>query len=61
VTARYATLGLMARKTTEDLTDSDLEGLIEAAVEDERQGRIVHCADQNELRSFLESVRPDPV
>ena len=50
----------MARKTTEDLTDSELEGLLDAAVEDERQGRIVHCADKAELRSFLEAVRSDP-
>ena len=55
-----ATIGLVARKTTEDLTDAELEDLLVAAVEDQREGRIVHCADKDELRSFLESVRLDP-
>lgn len=50
----------MARETTEDLTDSELEDLLHAAVEDEREGRTVHCADEGELRSFLESARSDP-
>lgn len=50
----------MARKTTEDVTDAELEGLLHAAVEDDREGRVVHCANKDELRSFLESARPDP-
>jgi len=50
----------MARRTTDDLTDSELESLLHAAVEDEREGRILHCADKVELRSFLDAVQSDP-
>jgi len=55
---RYA--WFVARKATEDLTDADLEALLHAAVEDEREGRVVHCADQLELRSVLEAARSNP-
>jgi len=55
-----SSLDFVARETTEDLTDADMEGLLHAAVEDEREGRIVHCADKDELRIFLESNRPYP-
>jgi hypothetical protein len=50
----------MVRKTTGNLTDAELEGLLQAAVEDEREGRVVHCADQVELRRFLEATRSNP-
>jgi hypothetical protein len=55
---RYA--WFVARKTTEDLTEAELEGLLHAAVEEEREGRVIHCADQVELRSFLEAARSNP-
>lgn len=50
----------MARETTEDLTDVELERLLHAAAEDEREGRTVHCAGKDELRVFLEAVRSNP-
>jgi hypothetical protein len=49
----------MARRTTENLTDAEMESLLHAAVEEEREGRTVHCADKVELRSFLETIRSD--
>lgn len=57
--ALRGTLWLMARETTEDLTDAELEGLLHAAAEEEREGRTVHCADKDELRTFLEVIRSD--
>ncbi len=50
----------MARKITQDPTDAELEDLLHAGVEDEREGRIVHCADEDELRSYLKTVQSDP-
>jgi hypothetical protein len=49
----------VARDTDErDLTDEDLERLLRAAVEDEREGLITHCATEQELQEFLRRLQP---
>lgn len=49
----------VARDTHErDLTDEDLERMLDAAVQDEREGRITHCETEQELQEFLRRLQP---
>lgn len=49
---------VMARTTADRiLTDADRERLLKTAAEDERAGRLVHCADRAELLAVLEQAR----
>ena len=49
----------VARDTHErDLTDEDLERMLDAAVQDERGGRITHCETEQELQEFLQLLQP---
>lgn len=51
--------GLVARDTHErHLTDEDLERMFDAAVQDEREGRMTHCATEQELQEFLLRLQP---
>ena len=49
----------VARDTHEpDLTDEDLERMLDAAVQDEREGRISHCDTEHEWQEFLRRLQP---
>ncbi len=48
----------MARKTeVPDLADDDMVRMLETAVEDEREGRLVRCGDETELRALMEHLQ----
>lgn len=48
------------RMTDQELTDQDLEDLVRAGLDDEREGRVVHCADRRELGDLLDRLRSQP-
>ena len=52
---------LLMERSTEawELTEEQMRALLEAAAADEREGRIVHCATEQELREFLQGLRQD--
>ena len=39
------------------LTEDELSALLERALDDEREGRIVHCANEPELRDYMQGMR----
>lgn len=49
---------VMERARDNDLLSEDeLTALLERALDDEREGRIVHCANEQELRDYLQGLR----
>ena len=48
----------MTRQTlAPDLTDEEIAGRLHEAREDERQGHLVHCENEAQLRESLGSIR----
>jgi hypothetical protein len=39
------------------LSEDELSALLERALDDEREGRIVHCANEQDLRGYLQGLR----
>jgi hypothetical protein len=43
--------------TVHDLTDEEMARRVDAARDDERDGRLVRCRDEVELREFFRTLR----
>jgi hypothetical protein len=47
----------MPDTAAQDLTDEELMLLLRQAVEDEREGRLVRCNTESQLRAFFGDLR----